>query len=109
MRLRKPVIFFLLLFFVLLLTGCARNGEGIILNIQLDGDIPQDEINLLYIEYVPAEWVDQVGWVFRTCPEDREKNSQAGHHFYPLSKQDKENDLQVVIFPMQGRDSQRRE
>jgi len=109
MRFRKPIICSLLLFFVLLLTGCARNGESITLNIQLDDNLLSDEINLLYIEYVPAEWVDQVGWLFRTCPEDREKNSQAGHHFYPLSKQDKENDLQLVIFPMQGRDSQRRE
>ena len=109
MHLRKLILFTLLLVLVLGLVSCEKKGEGITLNIQLVGDIPFNEINLLYVEYVPAEWVDQVGWVLRTCPEDREKNSQAGHHFYQLSKQDKGYDLQLAVFPTQGRASQQRE
>lgn len=103
MRLRKPIIPSLLLFLALLLAGCTRNGESITLNIQLDGDLRSDEINLLYFEYVPAEWIDEVGLVLRTCPEDLEANSLVGHHYYVPPRGDPKSIFQVVVSSEQSR------
>ncbi len=103
MRLRKSIICSLLLFFVLLLTCCARNGENITLNIQLDNNLLSDEINLLHIMFIPMMEEDGDGLVVRTCPEDIEANSLVGHHYYVPTKRNQDGVFQLVIHSAQNR------
>ncbi len=103
MRFRKPILCSLLLFIALLLTGCARNGESITLNIQLDDNLLSDEINLLYIMYIPMMEEDGDGLVVRTCPEDIKANSLVGHHYYVPTKRSQDGVFQLVIHSAQNR------
>ncbi|MEA1979336.1 MAG: hypothetical protein U9N80_15720, partial [Chloroflexota bacterium] len=103
MRLRKPVICFLYLFVGLLLAGCAPNGESITLNIQPDGDLRSDEINLLHIIYIPMLEEDEDGLVVRTCPEDIKANSMVGHHYYVPTKRNQDGVFQLVIHSARNR------
>ena len=103
MRLRKPFICFLYLFVGLLLTGCARNGESITLNIQPDGDLRSDEINLLHILYIPMMEEDEDGLVVRTCPEDIQANSLVGHHYYVPTMRNQDGVFQLVIHSARNR------
>jgi tetratricopeptide (TPR) repeat protein len=99
MRLCKAIIPASLLCLLFILTNCSQKGESLIFHIQLESDLRRDEVNLLHLEWVPAEWAGEDGWVFRTCPGDRINNQDVGHHYLTFSNWDEDEIYQFLVYP----------